>query len=371
MQWASNLLFEGLNDAQLAVIEAHVKSVEFKPGEVVMSEGDPGEFLLLISTGVAVVYKNEIKLAERYGDDLVGLMSLVDNRPRSATVMAGRAGLTGYTIDRTHWEQLMTGEHKGLMTVLLNNYLVNQQKAIRDTNLLSVQETRAKLEQEQLRVLSAGFFVQMVIGLIIFTFALGTLTRWFKEVDSTLTGFGVLLVYASWSYVFVRQSGLPLKEFGLTMGNFARALRYTIPTTLAFIGAMFLFKWVMTHLAPDMFGTEVMAGYESDNASIGVGLMILLYGIHATMQEFIARGCIQGGLHQFVTGKRAAVTSIFVATMMFSVFHLMMDFNFALLTIIPGVFWGYLFYRERNVWSVAISHIMIGVTAFFILGMGQ
>ena len=87
------------------------------------------------------------------------------------------------------------------------------------------------------------------------------------------------------------------------------------------------------------------------------------------MQEFIARGCIQGGLHQFVSGKWAAITSIFLATMMFSVFHLMLDMKFALLTIIPSLLWGFLFYKERNLWAVAISHIIIGVVAFFVLGV--
>ena len=87
------------------------------------------------------------------------------------------------------------------------------------------------------------------------------------------------------------------------------------------------------------------------------------------MQEFIARGCIQGGLHQFITGKFSAITAIFVATMMFSVFHLMMDMRFALLTIIPGLFWGYLFYKQRNVLAVSISHIVIGLVAIFVLGI--
>ena len=141
-----------------------------------------------------------------------------------------------------------------------------------------------------------------------------------------------------------------------------------MPMTVLFIGGMFLFKWGLTTWAPESFGTEVVSGYQAGELKISLWLMVLLYCVHAMIQEFIARGCVQGGLHQFIVGKGAATMAIILSTMIFSVIHLIMNFNFALLTIAPGLFWGYLFYKQRNFWAVGISHFLIGATAFFILG---
>jgi membrane protease YdiL (CAAX protease family) len=285
--------------------------------------------------------------------------------PRSATVIAGDQGVTGHMIDQSAWQSFMASD---LQSTLLHNYLIYQQKTIRESDVKRLAEVREKLRQEEMRVLSARFFVQMIIGLVIFTFTLGTLKTWFEEFDSTITGFGVLIVYAIGSALFVYQSGLPLENFGFTSRNFKSAMRYMMPMTALFIAVMFLFKWALITWAPEAFGSELISGFQAGELKISLWLMALLYCIHAAVQEFIARGCVQGGLHQFITGKGAATMSIVLSTMVFSVIHLIMNFNFALLTIVPGLFWGYLFYRQRNFWAVGISHILIGGVAFFILG---
>ena len=91
---------------------------------------------------------------------------------------------------------LRTGDFKSAMSTMLNNYLVYQQNAIRDTNVLGLHEARAKLKEEHARVQSARFFVQMVTGLIIFTFALGWLSTQTDKGQSTYFSFAVLFIYA-------------------------------------------------------------------------------------------------------------------------------------------------------------------------------
>ena len=365
MDWSSFFLFQDLSPRQLGIIEPHVQAVEYNAGEVLMRQGDPGEFMLLISDGSVDIYRNEVRLTSRGTGDVVGLMALMEGCPRSATVVAGKKGAQAFKIDEAAWGNIMLGEIRG---AVLHNYLIYQQNTIRSTDNILLEEARGKLHQEHMRVLSAQFFVQMVIGLIVFTFALGWLKEWAEQVESTYISFGILFVYAVWSLTFLRQSALPREAFGLTMDNFREAIRLNLPATAIFIAGMFILKWGQVTWYPDIFGTELIQPYQNPTG-VPIWVLMVLYSMHALMQEFIARGCIQGGLHQFITGKWAAPTAICLATMMFSVFHLMLDMRLALMTILPSLFWGFLFYSNRNLLAVGISHVLVGIVAFFVLGL--
>jgi CRP-like cAMP-binding protein len=368
--WTSNTLFQGLDEQQLQKVSPFVQEGSFEENDVIMQEGDIGDFMLMIDEGKVNIYKDELKLAERGPGDLVGLMSLMDKGPRSATVSAGEGGVKGYIIKQEGLQSIMDDEANSTVSTMLLNYIRYQQGAIRQTNDLSLQEARAKLVMEQKRVESARFFVQMVMGLIVFTFLLGFLQEKANQVDSTFISFSVLAIYGIWSYFYVKMSKIPLELFGLTMKNFKPALLLVLRSTGIFLVLMVVLKWVLITVAPDQYGTALFDIYKSDGeGGISPWLIAFLYSLHAIIQEFIARGCIQGGLLQFIVGKRSAWTAIVIATMMFSTFHLMMDMRFALATIVPGLFWGWLFYKERNILAVSISHIIIGLTAIFILNL--
>lgn len=62
------------------------------PGEIIIEEGEPGDVFYIIRSGYAVVLKGMLKaptiLGFRKVGDAVGEMALLENRPRSATVIA-------------------------------------------------------------------------------------------------------------------------------------------------------------------------------------------------------------------------------------------------------------------------------------------
>jgi len=349
-------------------VEPFVYEINFTSHESIIKEGEDGTFVFIMTGGSAAVYKDELMLSELIPGDLAGLMSIIDTKPRSATVIAGENGARGYGLSRDSFHQLMSQGNDSITSTMLLNYLKYQQDTVRNTNELSLQEARARLDVEKKRVLSGQFFAQMVLGLVIFTFSMGFLNEVAHESESTYISFIVLAVYGIWSYFFVRHSGLPAETFGLTMKNFKPAFILMMKATVVFIVLLFIFKYVMIFLLPEKFGDKLFEWYRNDNSGpIATWLLILLYAIHAIFQEFIARGCIQGGLMQFITGKYTNWKSIVLATLMFSSFHIMIDIKFALITMIPSLFWGYLFYREKNVLAVSISHILIGIVALFVL----
>ena len=368
--WANNLLFNGLTDVELQLIAPHLHKRSYEPDEVIMREGDNGSFAFLIVEGSVFVRKNELKLSEIHPGKVVGLMALVDERPRSATVFAGNNGAIGYTLGKEAWKKIIESENSSIKSKLLINYLKYQQNTVRNTNVLGLTEARGRIEEEKKRVMSAHFFAQMVLGMVIFTFVLGYLSDLADKTETTYVSFVLLAAYAIWSFYYVRHSGISFASFGLNLQNFKPAILLNLKATAIFIVVLFLVKYMLIFFMPDRFGNHVIDFYRTeDEKSFSVVLIIIMYSVHAVFQEFIARACIQGGLMQFISGKWAEWKAIVLATLMFSSFHIMIDMKYAFLTIVPGLFWGYLFAKEKNLLAVSISHILIGIVAIFILNM--
>ena len=94
------------------------------PGEIVFREGEPGDSLFLIRAGRVAIVKGNLNsptiLAYRGPGELIGEMALLDNQPRSATVVAlGRLSLL--SINRQRFEQLLTENPavgRGIMEML-------------------------------------------------------------------------------------------------------------------------------------------------------------------------------------------------------------------------------------------------------------
>lgn len=80
------------------------------PGEIVFRDGDFGDTLYLIWSGRVAIVKgdldNPILLATRKAGEIFGEMALLENQPRSATVVALDATRL-LEIDRTHFERFM------------------------------------------------------------------------------------------------------------------------------------------------------------------------------------------------------------------------------------------------------------------------
>ncbi len=359
-----------MDEEHLTLISEHIYACSFQRNEMIMEEGEEGSFVFFLTEGSAQVSKGELKLSKIYPGDLVGLMSLIDQQPRSADVVAGDSGAKGFALKAEDWEKLMNSDNTEIKSIILNNYLKYQQTAFRNTNQLGLKEARSRLKLEKQKIISATFFAQMVVGLIIFIFLLGFLTNLIKQTESTFISFGILLAYAIWSFIFIRNSKIPIEEFGITVKNFKPAIRHIGVATILFVAILFLLKWILISFWPEQFGSQLIDFYLLKENSWGYAILVLtVYSLHASLQEFIARGCIQGGLMQFVVGKWAEWKAIILSTLMYGSFHIMIDVTYGFLTLIPGFFWGYLFYRHKNLLAISISHIIIGITSLFVLNL--
>src|SRR5690606_26830326 len=107
-------------------------------------------------------------------------------------------------------------------------------------------------------------------------------------------------------------------------------------------------------------------------AQFSTGRIQILAGVYAAssaVQELIVRGALQSMLERFLTGRYRRLRAITVCTLLFSVSHLHTGLLFTLVVLIPGFCWGLLFARNRNLIGVIVSHVIIGLYVFFVLGV--
>jgi len=84
--------------------------------------------------------------------------------------------------------------------------------------------------------------------------------------------------------------------------------------------------------------------------------------MHSFIQEFIARGVIQGSLQRFMSDSHYMVP-ILLASLICAISHLHLSLIAALLTFIGSVITGFFYYRHKNLIGITIMHYNVGVVA--------
>jgi CRP/FNR family cyclic AMP-dependent transcriptional regulator len=81
-------IFSGLKERQLKSIARECKSRSFKAGEAIVKEGESGAGFYLITDGSVDVRRRGKTISKLGKGDFFGEMTLLDNQPRSADVIA-------------------------------------------------------------------------------------------------------------------------------------------------------------------------------------------------------------------------------------------------------------------------------------------
>lgn len=99
-------LLEGCSAKQLAAVAKCVDEYRAAPGEVLAAEGRPGHEVFVVGDGAVAVTRRGRPVADLGPGALVGELSVIDGKPRSATVTAVTA-TTLYVFSAAHFSALL------------------------------------------------------------------------------------------------------------------------------------------------------------------------------------------------------------------------------------------------------------------------
>ena len=204
------------------------------------------------------------------------------------------------------------------------------------------------MEEYRLRVAFGTLFTNVIVMLFLYTSALGLLRQFSASGgSSTLTTSALLVLMAAGSAWIMKTSGLPPSSFGLTLQAWPRVTNESVIVSAVFGAVITIAKLALLQWEPRYAHLPLFKPWVSPDGIAATVLAYTLYTILSPLQEFVARGMLQGSLQRILTGRHAGWRAIVVANAIFSISHQHLGLAYAL-AVTPGLFWGWLYRRQAR-----------------------
>ncbi|WP_332632747.1 cyclic nucleotide-binding domain-containing protein [Halalkalibacter flavus] len=358
---------------EMKMLSKFSELVHFKKGEYIVKEGEPNSFLYMIKNGMVKLYKGRNNLVSTYKEgDVFGECSLYDEvgqqpetviSQESTSVIKINVGLL-FAADR----------YKDLQIRLLSKVVSQLSTELDQKNEQMIDnETKEKKSHKALGVLTTNLltvvsvYTLLLISLTIFVEATGV---------STYVDISIIIIFALVMVMIMKKSGYSFKSFGVTMKNWKQHSKEAILLTLPVLFFFLILKWGLITFIPAFSHIplfNIKATFEDIGFSYSVfAFSVAVYILFSVVQEFIARAGLQSALYKFLPPtKRKVLISILLSNLLFAMAHSHINIWFALTAFLPGLYWGWMFARQRSLVGVSISHMMIGIWVLFILGFTE
>ena len=374
----STPIFRGLDDAQRVYLSGVLRENRYEPDASIITEGVMDPFVHIVRGGRAAILKNTASeqaqlLAHIEAGELVGEMKMAENRPAAASVVAiGHVDVWTLNVDELTQSEI----GRGIRTQIMLNVVELLSSRLRQLGGTAAASMKNELDQTRARV-TAGTFAMSMLGLMaIYSIGTSILTRLDPSVRpslNTTVAVGIVLLCLPILWM-IRKSPYPLRSYGLTLARWPRvsveALVYSLPilvvATLLKLLAMKTMPALRDTPLIDIRGVYAFGRHEFDLWLYIV--LVVIYIVTTPAQEFFARSGLQASLDMLVpSDAKTNWTAIVGANLFFSSAHAYLSLEFAIATFIPGIFWGWLFQKQRSLVGVSVSHAVIGLWIFFVL----
>lgn len=375
-------VFHGLDAAQRKVFAPLFTQRTYERGATIMKEDVTDPHLYVLGKGSADILKATLDGHEGHflktivAGESVGEMKLADEDAgqhlNSASVVA-KEHVIAWVLDIRDLEKVDPAIRRCL-TANVAKVLADR---LRNNNETAATAMQHELEQTRERV-SAGVFA---ISLIAITSVYNLVVAGLKAAnpaslpqEAFLSPMFILTPCIPIAYL-IKKSHHPRKAYGLTLENWPRVIRdavvYSVPVMLALIAL----KGVWITLDPKLHDERLFntnAIFEDGRWSLGFYVLsMVIYALVCPAQEFFTRSGLHTALDRFLprSDGRPNWSAIIVSNLVFALAHTFIGFGFAVAAFVPGLFWGWLYDRQRSLVGVTLSHALIGTFALQVLGV--
>lgn len=336
--------------------------IECEDGRILVAEGEHTASLFLIENGTAEVVKtgateeDEFAIATMDEGAFFGEMSFIDEEPASATVRASGPARIWRVPRMKLFEEGPRGE--AVYHSLVAGITQTISKRLRATNSSLVDSLQAQLEEERLRNRFGHFFIMTLMIFGILSIGTSLLSGRMSPVQEVVGSWAYLLTFLfPLVYYYTQYSDISPDDFGLRLEDWPRQVAEALTCVVGLTLVMIPIK-TQFYAGEAFFSFRTMQSY-SDSL---FWLFVVLYLPHSFLQEFIARGLIQGSLHRFMLDTPAWVP-IAGAAFLFGIGHVHYSYAFAGLTFFTSLLFGGLYYRHESMIGVTIVHYLAGLAA--------
>lgn len=232
-------------------------------------------------------------------------------------------------------------------TIVINN--------ARERNKLKELELELKKETS-LRNQFSQFYVITLI--MFFLIACIPNTSTFSPDNQIAATWGWLVLFILPILGFIKKTGLSLADSGITINNLKKNIIEGCLLSI-FLSALMVFYRYCT-IAPG----EQFVSWKSFSSfsTFQFYLYISTYWIHCYIQEFIARGVLQGLIQKFFEDSHFLFPIVLIS-FLFCAVHVQKSYYFAAITFVISIFFGCIYYRHKNLIGVSIVHYITGILA--------
>ena len=371
-------IFQKCHAEDLTALAAVAHFAEVADGGDIVCEGEAALQLLVIESGEAVVLKQSAaggqhEINRLHGGDALGEMALFEQQAkRSATVRA--VGPVRVLVMPIAQVLALAQTRPSFVPGLIGMAgLVADRLRLSSSN--AVESLERALFEERTRVTMGKFTLSLIVAYSLYTWVLGTATQ-VKEAlgRSELVTVPVILVTAGILVHFMRSSGFPASFFGVTLKNAGRDVVEAIVLTLPLMAITVLLKMWLVAQVPSMAGQPLFQMFSPPGPGMQAAVfnpwLTLAYVVFVPFQELIYRGGLQGALSHFLTGRWRHWLAILGSNIIFSAAHLYISLGLSITAFIAGLFWGWLYSRQKGLAGVSVSHVLLGFWAFEIVDLG-
>lgn len=365
-------IFTNLSHDELVLMLPFIRVMTFEKGEWVLKEGDVGQNLYLVKKGKVEVVKSEkehghIEQLDVLGPgEWVGEMAYFEGGKRSASVRA----LEKVEILVLLVEDLRSSSVGEVFYPKIVKHLTTRiSQRLRKTgdSLLDSVTEKLRLVKASNQLSSAIIHLMILFALFInISKVVVSNAEEFPTLNVLFPSISILAFGASAIWL-IRTSDYPLSFYGLTFDKWHKqaweGLLWTIPL-LVFVTFL---KWGLIFFVPEF---EDLWLFDSPFKHVRIGDMLFYVGIYLVLvplQELVARGFLQSCFRNFFQGPYRVFFAILTSNLFFEMPHTIHHLSFAIATFCFGIFWGYMFERQKSLVGVCVSHALVGAWVFFVL----